>query len=68
MKVPVEADCLKTEWWKKFGKLPKASVRFSVDGHRETNNLYRVGSKFDKILENMKIQIKNIIKFLFLFK
>ena len=43
-----------TEWWKKFGKLPKTYVRFSVDGHRETNHLYRVRAKFDKILENMK--------------
>ena len=52
-----------TAWWKKFGKLSKKyfttgrngiKVKFSVDGHRETNHLYRVNSNFDKILENMK--------------
>ena len=50
-------------WWKKFGELSKKHytrartgilVRFSVDGHRETNHLYRINSNFDKILENMK--------------
>ena len=54
IRVDTNGSLRTTEWWKEFGKLPKASVRFSVDGHRETNHLYRVGSKFDKILENMK--------------
>lgn len=44
-----------TDWWRELGSLSdKIYVRFSVDGHRETNHLYRVRAKFDKILENMK--------------
>ena len=41
------------EWWGKLAQLG-VGVTFSVDGHRETNHLYRVNTKFSKILENMK--------------
>lgn len=42
------------EWWERLGKIQKTHVTFSVDGHKETNHLYRVRAKFDKIIENMK--------------
>ncbi len=40
-------------FWTKLAK-SGVSVTFSVDGHRETNHLYRVNTNFDKILENMR--------------
>jgi len=41
------------DWWRKIAQTG-ATVRWGVDGHRKTNSLYRVNTKFDKILENMK--------------
>ena len=29
------------EWWERLGKIQKTHVTFSVDGHKETNHLYR---------------------------
>ena len=43
----------KPEFWKKLAELG-VKVTFSVDGHRETNHLYRVNTNFDIILRNMK--------------
>lgn len=51
-----------TDWWHNLGELSVAhkkkhkrdfTVCFAVDGHKETNHLYRRHTKFDKILENM---------------
>jgi MoaA/NifB/PqqE/SkfB family radical SAM enzyme len=42
------------DWWRNFadkGK-EKLSVVFSIDGLSNTNHLYRVGSNFEKIIEN----------------
>ena len=40
-------------YWERIANLG-VDVSWSVDGHRETNHLYRVNTNFDKILENMK--------------
>ncbi|MCB0419431.1 MAG: radical SAM protein [Bdellovibrionales bacterium] len=43
------------EWWKALGtKLKKGRhlVIFSVDGLQETNAIYRVNSRFEKVMEN----------------
>jgi len=51
-----------TDWWNNLGELSALhqkkhrrdfTVCFAVDGHKETNHLYRRHTKFDKILENM---------------
>lgn len=44
------------DWWESLAKKSgnKISVIFSVDGLEDTNPLYRVGSKFSKIIENAK--------------
>ena len=51
-----------TDWWNSLGELSVVhqqkhrrdfTVCFAVDGHKETNHLYRRHTSFDKILENM---------------
>jgi hypothetical protein len=44
------------EWWKLLASvLPKTHlVIFAIDGLADTNHLYRVGTNFDKIIENAK--------------
>lgn len=45
-------------WWAKLGKLSadtgNVEIHFCVDGHRETNHIYRVNTVFDVIDRNMK--------------
>ncbi len=47
-----------TAWWQKLGELSgttkKVSVWFCVDGHRETNHIYRKNTDFDLIERNME--------------
>ncbi len=44
-------------WWKELGELSnrtkRVDVNFCVDGHRETNHIYRVNTVFDVIERNM---------------
>lgn len=45
------------EWWIEMGKTlnrPHDIVRFSIDGLKDTNHLYRKGANFDKIIESIK--------------
>jgi len=45
-----------TDWWKKLAKaMPKYhNVIFAIDGLADTHSLYRVGTSFNKVLENAK--------------
>jgi MoaA/NifB/PqqE/SkfB family radical SAM enzyme len=46
----------KPEWWQELGRVltAKDTVHFSIDGwNNESNNLYRVNSDFDSILEGV---------------
>ena len=46
-----------TEWWQEFGNVANQydSINFSVDGFdQDSNNLYRVNSKFDTIINGIK--------------
>lgn len=47
------------DWWAELAKKSgnKVNVIFSVDGLKDTNHLYRVGSNFDKIMENAQAYI-----------
>jgi MoaA/NifB/PqqE/SkfB family radical SAM enzyme len=48
----------KPEWWRKFAAVCNEydTVNFSVDGYdQESNNLYRVGSNWDSIMQGMQI-------------
>jgi len=44
------------DWWKKLAKvLPnKHCVIFAIDGLADTHSLYRIGTDFNKVLENAK--------------
>lgn len=49
----------KTSWWQDLASIVdgKGKVVFSIDGLKDTNHLYRVGSNFDIIMENAKAYI-----------
>jgi MoaA/NifB/PqqE/SkfB family radical SAM enzyme len=52
----------KTEWWERFASLANEydSINFSIDGYNdETNNLYRVNSKWDSIINGIKTMRAN---------
>lgn len=40
-------------WWKQLAQI-NVSVRFGIDGLSDTHHLYRIGTKFEKIIENAK--------------
>lgn len=47
------------EWWAELGTIAKINpgkvhIHFCVDGHKETNHIYRVNTKFDVIKRNME--------------
>ena len=48
------------DWWKRLAKaLPPAhNVIFAIDGLADTHSLYRVGTDFNKVLENAKAFIQ----------
>jgi len=51
----------KESWWREFASVSNEydTVNFSVDGYDQTsNNLYRVGSDWDSIMQGMKIMCK----------
>jgi MoaA/NifB/PqqE/SkfB family radical SAM enzyme len=45
-------------WWHRLGQLSKSTglvdINFCVDGHKETNHIYRVNTVFDTIARNMQ--------------
>ena len=48
-------------WWAELGKLFSKTgsyVVFSIDGLRDTNPIYRVNSRWDKIMDNAQAYIK----------
>jgi len=49
------------EWWKELATvLPKRHViKFALDGLEDTHSLYRIGTNYNKIIENAKSFIEN---------
>ena len=50
------------EWWRELAKLLKPIdhiVVFAIDGLADTNHLYRVNTRFDRIIENATAFINN---------
>jgi sulfatase maturation enzyme AslB (radical SAM superfamily) len=41
-----------TAWWSELGRKHRVAVRFSIDGLKDTNALYRINTDFDKIIAN----------------
>lgn len=49
----------KAEWWSRLGKIAAERpglvfIHFCVDGHEETNHIYRVNTKFSIVSRNMQ--------------
>lgn len=41
------------QFWKELASVPHVEVEFSIDGHRETNHIYRVNVKWENIERNI---------------
>ena len=48
-----------TDWWKRLAKsIKNGYVIFGIDGIGKTNSIYRIGTEYDKVIENAKAFIK----------
>lgn len=56
IKVSTNGGMRSPDWWHKLAKiLDKGSwIRFAIDGLEDTNHIYRVNVKWDKVMENAK--------------
>lgn len=47
------------DWWSNLASVlkGKGKVTFSIDGLRNTNHIYRVGSNFEKVIQNVEAYI-----------
>ena len=54
VKINTNGSARSTTWWKKLAKsLPESHhVTFALDGLLDTHHLYRIGTSFEKIIEN----------------
>ena len=58
----------KTDWWRDFAKVSNEydTINFSIDGYdNESNNLYRVGSNWDSIMQGMDIMCHHSSAFVY---
>ena len=58
----------KEEWWQRFAKISNEydTINFSVDGYdNDSNNLYRVGSNWDSIMQGMSIMCQQSSAFVY---
>jgi MoaA/NifB/PqqE/SkfB family radical SAM enzyme len=57
VQISTNGGLLPSSWWSKLGTLSKETglvdVNFCVDGHKETNHIYRVNTLFSVIEKNM---------------
>lgn len=51
-KVDTNGAMRNPEWWAKVGSIPGFEVNFAIDGLEDTNHIYRVNTKFDRIMKN----------------
>lgn len=49
------------EWWGKLAEIygSRLVIQFSIDGLRDTHELYRVGSAYDKVIKNARAFIQS---------
>lgn len=58
----------KPEWWREFAKISNQydTVNFSIDGYdNNSNNLYRIGSNWDSIMQGMNIMCRESSAFVY---
>lgn len=41
-------------WWQELAQHPNLTVTFSIDGLEDTNNIYRINSNWNRIIDNAK--------------
>lgn len=60
IRIATNGSLRSTDWWRELANKAKDKlyVIFSIDGLNDTNHLYRVGSNFEKIMENANSFIK----------
>jgi MoaA/NifB/PqqE/SkfB family radical SAM enzyme len=60
MDVHTNSSARTTEWWQRLARaLPREHcVHFGIDGLEDTHHLYRVGTDFNKIIENARAFIQ----------
>lgn len=46
------------DWWRELGKLKNMEVDFCIDGHEQTNHLYRVNVKWETVIRNLEAYIE----------
>lgn len=56
IRIHTNGSARSTEWWKKLAQSLPAfhKVIFAIDGLQDTHSLYRIGTNFNKILNNAK--------------
>ncbi|MBC6415016.1 MAG: hypothetical protein GDA46_01300 [Bdellovibrionales bacterium] len=62
IKIFTNGSLRKASWWKNLGQLfanTKNEIVFSIDGLKDTNFIYRVNSKWDKIMENVSAYLSS---------
>lgn len=54
VQIETNGSARKIDWWKDLAKRSKNKLImvFSIDGLKDTNHIYRVGSTYEKIIEN----------------
>lgn len=57
-KIDTNASIRNPSWWRELAKIKGMEVNFAIDGLEDTNHLYRVNTKWDKIMENAKAFIE----------
>jgi len=60
IRIHTNGSARSTDWWKELAKsLPPAhNVIFAIDGLEDTHSLYRIGTDFNKVLDNAKAFIQ----------
>jgi sulfatase maturation enzyme AslB (radical SAM superfamily) len=56
IQVHTNGSLRKPEWWYELGRVmqKRGVVRFGIDGLADTHSIYRVNTKYEKIIENAK--------------
>jgi len=58
VEISTNASLRSTDWWRKLGKLAFQyknclRIHFCIDGHKETNHIYRINTNFKRIEKNL---------------
>jgi len=62
IEISTNAGLCTSDWWSRLGEISQQTQRiwinFCIDGHRETNHLYRVNTNFDVIERNLHAYVE----------